>query len=128
MSKLPGILAEIERVAGESAARRLALAAGGTEMKFSARPNAALAKIVGAEAAKKIVEALGREQYVIPMAHLRGQKGRRRQAVEMLRNGATQTQVAKACDVHVRTVERVRAKMRGAGAADRDQGDLFDPD
>ncbi|MFN3582595.1 helix-turn-helix domain-containing protein [Phenylobacterium sp.] len=111
MSRLPGILGEIARVAGASAATRLACAAGGTEMKFSAHPGAALAKIVGAEAAKAIVAELGPEKYVIPMAHLRGQKGRQAAAAEMLAQGASANVVAKACDVHERTARRVRKRM-----------------
>ncbi|MDZ4370211.1 MAG: helix-turn-helix domain-containing protein [Phenylobacterium sp.] len=112
MSHLPGILALIAEIAGEQAATRLALAAGGTEMKFSARPNAALARIVGAAAAAKIVEGLGSEKYIIPMAHLRGQKGRRAQAAAMLREGKSHNEVAKACDMHERTARRVTEKLK----------------
>lgn len=112
---LPGILGEIERIAGESAATRLALAAGGTEMKFSPSPKGALAKIVGADAAKAIVRELGPEKYTIPMAHLRGQRGRRAQAAQMLKNGASGNEVAKACDIHERTARRVREKLKEEG-------------
>ena len=112
MSQLPGILGVIAEIAGESAATRLALAAGGTEMKFSRHPKSALARIVGAEAAKAIVEVLGPEKYPVPMAHLRGQKGRRTQAAQMLAAGASANDVAKACDVHERTARRVRKKLK----------------
>lgn len=114
-ARFPGILAEIARVAGESAATRLALAAGGTEMKFSASPRAALARLVGAEAAKAIVAELGREKYTIPMAHLRGQKGRQAQAARMLAGGASNNDVARACDIHERTARRVRKKVKKTG-------------
>lgn len=114
MSRLPGLLGQIEDIAGLSAAQRLALAAGGTEMKFSDRPKSALAKIVGADAARLIVAELGREKYTIPMAHLRGQKGRRAQAARMLAAGATANATAKACDVHERTARRVREKQKAA--------------
>jgi hypothetical protein len=109
---LPGLLGEIERIAGKSAATRLALHAGGTEMKFSANPKSALAKIVGADAAKAIAAELGGEKYTIPMAHIRGQKGRRAQAAKMLADGASANDAAKACDIHERTARRVREKLK----------------
>jgi len=112
VSELPGILGFIAQIAGESAATRLALAAGGTEMKFSPSPSGALAKIVGADAAKKIVQELGPEKYTIPMGHLRGQQGRRTQAARMLAEGKSANEVAKACDVHERTARRVRKKLK----------------
>ncbi|MEW5687214.1 MAG: helix-turn-helix domain-containing protein [Pseudomonadota bacterium] len=114
MAQFPGILAKIAEVAGESAATRLALAAGGTTMTFSARPNSALAKIVGAVAAAQIAEELGPVKYAIPMAHLRGEKGRRAAAAQMLAQGATASQVAKSVDVHQRSIHRVKARMRRA--------------
>lgn len=109
---LPGILARIAEVAGESAALRLAQAAGGTVMTFSARPNSALARIVGAEAAKAIRAEFGPEKYTIPMAHVRGQKGRRVAATEMLARGATANAAARACDIHVRTAERLQGRIK----------------
>lgn len=112
MTRLPGILGVIAEITNESVATRLALAAGGTVMTFSARANGRLAKIVGAEAAKKIATELGAEKYTIPMAHLRGQRARRAQAAEMLVGGATLNEVAKACDVHERTARRVKALLK----------------
>lgn len=109
---LPGLLGEIERVAGKSAAERLALHAGGTEMTFSPRPKGALAKIVGAEAAKLIAQEFGGQKFTIPMAHLRGQKGRRAQVAQMLAAEASNNTAAKVCDVHERTVRRVREKLK----------------
>lgn len=114
MSRLPGLLGQIAEVAGESAATRIALQAGGTEMKFSKRKGSLLVRMVGADAAARIVEAFGAENYTIPMAHYRGQKGRRAQAARMLREGATQNAAAQACDVHVRTVRRVKRALSEA--------------
>lgn len=111
---LPGILGRIAEVAGEKSALRLAQAAGGTEMKFSASPKAALARIVGADAAALIFAEFGGEKYIIPMAHLRGQKGRRAQAAEMLARGASHNDVARACDVHERTARRVTEALKKA--------------
>jgi hypothetical protein len=101
----------IETIAGLSAATRLALQAGGTEMKFSPSPDGALARIVGAEAAAAIVAELGALKYVIPMAHLRGQKGRQVEVARRLAAGQSAAAAARACDVHERTARRVRKRL-----------------
>ena len=112
---LPGLLGEIEKIAGTSVATRLALHAGGTEMKFSPKPRGALARIVGVEAARQIAAALGSEKYTIPMAHLRGARGRRARAAEMLADGRGAGAVAKSVDVHERTIWRLKEKIRKKG-------------
>ena len=110
MSNLPGILAKISEVAGEGAALQLARELGGTELKISGRKGGKLARIVGDEAAALIAEALGPEKVTIPMAHLRGQAGRRRAAAKMLAADVPVAKVAAACDIHERTAWRVKAK------------------
>lgn len=121
MTSLPGLLGVIEGIAGVSAATRLALKAGGTEMKFSAHPKSALARIVGADAARAIVAELGAMKYTIPMAHLRGQNGRRAEIARRLAADQSSAEVARACDVHERTVRRVRKRLKGHNS----QPDLF---
>lgn len=121
MTTFPGVLGVIERVAGKDAATKLALRAGGTVMTFSPRPSGALAKIVGPEAAKAIVAELGAEKYTIPMAHLRGQKGRRAVAARLLAQGASSAQTSLACDIHERTARRIRKKSQ-------EKAPLFDRD
>lgn len=106
---LTGKLAEIADAAGTAAALKLVQALGGREIKLSARPGGKLARIVGAEAAVAIVAALGSEKIVVPMAHLKGQRGRREAAARMLSEGASASVVAGAVDVHERTVFRVKA-------------------
>lgn len=108
MTAWPGVLARIAEAAGDEAAQKLALRLGGTEMKISGRKGGKLARLVGDEAARKIAEALGPEKITIPMAHVRGQRGRRIAAAKMLAGGATAAQTALACDVHERTAFRVR--------------------
>jgi hypothetical protein len=117
LTGLTGFLAAVAEVAGESAATRLALAAGGTRLTFSAAKNSTLVRIVGLDAAQKIVGQFGRETYTIPMAHLRGQKGRQAAAAKMLASGANASEVARACDVHERTARRVRKRMAQAKQA-----------
>ncbi len=70
---------------------------------------------MGAEAAAKIAEALGSEKLVIPMAGQRGAGGRRARAARMVEEGATERQVALACDMHGRTARRLRARMKAEG-------------
>lgn len=117
---LTGKLGEIADAAGVAAALKLASAIGGREIKLSARPNGRLAKIVGAEAARAIVEVLGAEKIVVPMGHLRGQRARRAAAARLLAEGASVSAVAGAVDVHERTVYRVKS-----GTPDTEPG-LFD--
>lgn len=114
MAELPGILGEIEAAAGPAAALIIARERGGTELSLSDRPGSALVKLVGEESARKIVLAVGKGSYTIPMATVRGQGARRAKAAAMLAQGATETEVARACDVHVRTARRVRAKRKGS--------------
>lgn len=112
--RLPGILGEIEDVAGTEAALQLARERGGTEMKFSGRPGGALAQIVGDAAAVKITELLGAQKYCIPMATVRGERGRREAAAKLVASGFSSAQAALAVGVHQRTVERLRSPTRSA--------------
>ncbi|MFD3263349.1 helix-turn-helix domain-containing protein [Phenylobacterium ferrooxidans] len=116
MTRWTGFLAIVAEHGGDEAATQVALRAGGTELKLSARPNSRLAQMVGAEAARRIVDALGTEKVTIPMATLRGQRGRQRAAAEMMAKGASHSQIALAVDVHERTVRRVREKVRKSAA------------
>lgn len=110
-----GRMAEIADAAGVAAALQLVRELGGREIKLSAKTDGKLARIVGAEAARKIVAALGNEKITVPMAHLRGQRGRREAAARMLDEGASISQVAGAVDVHERTVFRVKAETKKPG-------------
>lgn len=112
MSRLPGILGQIEDVVGTAAALKLARERGGTEMKFSGRRGGALARIVGDLNAAKITDLLGAEKYCIPMATARGERGRREAAAQLIAKGATTREAALAVDVHQRTIERLRGRCK----------------
>ena len=121
MAELTGILQTIAEVAGEDAARKLARDRGGRRMKFSAAPKSVLSKIVGVEAAQKIVAELGREARTIPMADLRGRGRRQAAAARLLSEGMNAQQVAVATDIHERTARRIREKLKtGLPLFDRD--------
>jgi len=113
LNRLPGILGRIADVAGVAAALKLAHARGGTEMKISGRAGGALAQIVGDDAAAKIAELLGPEKYTIPMAHVRGARGRREMVAKLLKSDASVREIAQAADVHERTVYRVQERRDG---------------
>lgn len=113
---LTGKLGEIADVAGTAAALKLVRALGGHEIKLSARPNGKLARIVGQEAARAIVEAMGAAKITIPMANLRGQAGRRAAAARMLDSGASISEAASAVDIHERTAFRVKNTLKKTGS------------
>ncbi len=111
MTALTGKLAEIADVAGVSAALKLARELGGQELKLSSAKGGKLARIVGQEAANVIVETFGRgEKLTVPMAHLRGQRGRREAVAKLLAQGVSTSKAAAAADVHERTARRARAQ------------------
>jgi hypothetical protein len=112
VSRLPGILGEIEDVAGTAAALKLAQARGGTEMKFSARPGGTLAQIVGDDAAAKIAELMGSAKYTIPMASLRGRASRQAALARSMEAGESATNAALRHDVHERTARRAKKKVK----------------
>ena len=120
---LSGMLGRIANIVGVKAALALAEARGGRELALSASPDGLLASIVGAEAAASITKEIGKGKIIVPMAHLRGQRGRRAAAARMLRSGATISHVAEAVDVHERTVYRLKAAKREART-----GSLFPED
>lgn len=105
-----GVLAVIAEAAGPAAALKLARELGGTELKLSGRRGGKLARIVGLNEARAIVEALGHTKIMVPMAGLRGARGRREAAARMLRAGASASRAALACDVHERTIWRIKAR------------------
>ncbi|WP_296639154.1 hypothetical protein [Roseinatronobacter sp.] len=112
MTQLPGIAGEIERVIGLDLTVRLLQRRGGCELHIPQRvPGSLLADIVGDDAAAKLAEVIGPGKIVLPCAHLRGQGARREDARAMLRQGASLQQVALACDMHMRTVSRLRAEI-----------------
>lgn len=120
MTSLPGILADVEAVAGTAAALRLARLRGGTLIYISDRPGSDLVKLLGRPAATALVERLGPGEMMTPMAQARGQRGRRAAAAQMLAKGSTVREAALACDIHTRTAWRVKARVgQGiSGAAD----------
>lgn len=116
MDHLPGTLRKIAAVTDEATALTLARELGGTPLKLSADPNGKLARLVGPEKARAIVEQVNDwgpgETIIIPMANVRGARARRANIARLLASGATVNKAALAGDVHSRTVKRIKASMK----------------
>lgn len=125
MTRLPGILADVERAAGHDIALQVLSTFGGQTITFSTAADSALVQAVGPEAAAAIVKKVGGGRVTIPMANARGQRARWAVAAQRLAQGATTNEAAAAADVHERTVRRLRARMRKKRSEDG-QADLFD--
>lgn len=113
---LPDVLQRIAMCAGLGAAMALAKAYGGIRINIPKKvEDSELAKIVGLDAAEKIVKALGHGQCLVPMGAARGEAARREVARRVLRNGGTSVEAALAADISERTAWRVRAGMKESG-------------
>lgn len=118
MTQLPGIAGQIEEAIGLDLAVRLLKRRGGCEIHIPRRVKGSqLAEIVGEEAAARVADALGPGKVLLPCGHLRGQFARRADARRMLLNGASLQDVALACDMHTRTVSRLRAEIEAESSA-----------
>lgn len=127
MSEFHGVAAEIAETIGEAAALSLMAERGGTEVKIPVRVKGSqLARIVGTEACQLMIAKFGPGRLLIPLGPARGQKGRRTAAMQMLREGKSVRDVARACDLHERSVWNFRATLRDRGQIGRDdsQGQL----
>lgn len=112
MTNLPGIAGKIEEVIGLEATVLLLRRRGGTEITIPVRTRGSwLAEVVGHDNARRMLATFGRGKLVLPCAEMRGQRARRAEAKQMLRDGKSIQQVALACDIHSRTVSNYRAEM-----------------
>ena len=111
---LPGILELIAEAAGDRAALTLAREVGGTYFEFpkSPGPKTKLAKLVGVDAARKIVAAIGHGRQRVPFAHLNGQAARRAKAVELTNKGLSAREIVQICGIDDSTVRRARRRAR----------------
>lgn len=112
MTQLPGIAGQIEEAIGLDLAVRLLKRRGGCEIHIPRRiKGSQLAEILGEDAAARVADALGPGKVLLPCGYLRGQFARRAEAKRMLRQGASLQEVALACDMHTRSVSRLRAEI-----------------
>lgn len=113
---LPGVLALIAEEVSEAAAVKLAQERGGRMVWIpkNPKPDGTLAKMVGIDAATKISALLGQGDLKVPSGSLGGATGRRYRIEEMFNRGLSNSAIAEAVDVDLRTVERTVAKLRNA--------------
>jgi hypothetical protein len=126
---LPGILREIADVAGLPAALAIAEVKGGTRVHFPARaPDGHwLPELVGREAADKLCAYFrtrataqggtrptvnGGVYELVPLGPKNFYARARRKAAELTAQGMTRERVAAQLGVHMRTVQRYRARER----------------
>ncbi len=113
MTTLPGIAGQIEALIGLDLTMKLLRERGGTGVMIPTRARGTvLAGIIGEEATETLIRELGHGPITLPCATLRGAGARRLVALEMLRQGASLREVALACDMHVRSVSRLRARLK----------------
>lgn len=128
MTTFPGIAGEIEALIGVELTVLLLRRWGGCQTTFPRRARGSvLAEVVGIAAAEIIIREIGPGKVTLPCASMRGQKRRRAEAKQMLRDGASLQAVALACDMHTRTVSRLRAEI-DAEAGERQISLPFDRD
>ena len=122
---LPPTLAEIARVAGLPAALKLAQDRGGVKVYVPRRaPDGHwLVELLGRESADALSAQFGDERLLIPMGYERFYARAARRAAQLIEAGESLDSVARQVGVHVRTVSRLKKRMRGAG--DDEQESLF---
>jgi len=124
---LPGLLGEIEEVAGRDAALKIARAYGGTTVYIPGRayPDLWLSKCVGEETARRICDYFsiigpngqlaGSVKEIVPMAEMNFYGAARREALDGLQRGMSIRAVARAVRVHERSVFRWRKRFISEG-------------
>ena len=121
---LPGLLGEIEAVAGREAALQVAKAVGGTRASFpfEISKNHWLAQLVGLDAAEAICrhfrtigaggERYGARHVFVPRGPYRYHAQGRERIVQELILGASPRAAARAAGMSERTAFRIKAEMR----------------
>lgn len=110
---LTGVAAEIEAVIGLEQTKRLLQVYGGTEIEVPKQATGSkLAALIGEVDAGKLIRAIGHGKLLLPIGPFRRDSGRKEHALAMLKAGASLSQVARACDLHMRTVTNYRAELR----------------
>lgn len=106
-SPLPGVLAEIEEIAGREAALALALHLGGAPLHIPkaehVRPGHPLAEVMGAKAARVIAARFQGENVDIPLAQ-------RALVVHLAAGGLSTKEIARKLRITVQAVRRYRSQ------------------
>jgi hypothetical protein len=114
---LPGVLAEIAEVAGDDAALAIAQARGGTQVYVPPVPpeDHWLCQLVGLKAARDIADLLtcgvGGRRLEVPLGPAGHAANIRAKVDAMLRDGASERDIALATRYTTRAIRRRRAKL-----------------
>lgn len=114
LADFPGALRIVAEGVSIPVALRLAQELGGTRlwMPERPRPGSALVKAMGQDDAERIAALFGPGRVEIPIGPAAQDRGPARVILDMLREGLSHTEIARAARVHVRTVERYAARLR----------------
>ncbi len=126
---LPQVLADIARIAGEEAARRVADAVGGTQVYIPPQPGPDhwLSQLVGLEAARQIADhftaGVGPLRLEIPLGDVGFMASAQARCDAMLLAGRSERDIALALRYTIRGVRKRRARLKAL--RDSRQGSLF---
>lgn len=112
MAELSGLAGEIADAIGEDQTLILLKWYGGTQINIPKRAEGSkLADVLGDVDAARLIHALGHGRLNLPLGPSRGLAGRRTRALQLLADGMSVAQVARICDLHMRTVANYRGQM-----------------
>jgi hypothetical protein len=117
---LPKMLCEVARRFGNQKALLLASTFGGKPVHLPARPRPdhPIAEAVGEDVLAFLIDEYGgAETVVIPIGATAKRQLRDCIFARMLRDKATNSEIAEACGMHIRNVFQLKAQMRLAGGA-----------
>ena len=125
---LPQVLADIARIAGEEAARRVADAVGGTQVYIPPQPGPDhwLSKLVGHDAARRIADHFTAgfpARIEIPLGDFGFMASAQARCDAMLLAGRSERDIALALRYTIRGVRKRRARLKAL--RDSRQGSLF---
>lgn len=123
---LPDLLARVAEVAGEDAALLLAKAFGGRPLYLplaeEIEPGHRLSELIGMERARAVCTAIGQGEVIFPRGPFSSRAELKRRVAEMLDAKKSHATIALALNLHIRSVEKIAARLR---KADDRQGRLL---
>jgi hypothetical protein len=126
---LPELLERVRALLGEGPMLKLAHEFGGVEI-YVPQPERIgadhpLARALGLAGAKRFAQEIACGHVVVPLGPTGNEARCRRAAIEALRAGKSAREAARLSGMTTRGVERLKARLRGAGELGDGQGDLF---
>ncbi len=112
MANFYGKLGEIEEIIGVENTLKIISAWGGKELviPMKATPDTKLVKLIGEQAAARLIKDFGSGKIWIPMLHFKGVGRRRLKISQMLKQGYSVNEIVDELDVCDRTVFRIKQK------------------